>query len=60
MRNHLILIGFVVVILNEFRIAEAAVDINVNNNNFENGTLNPWFEQSKSGVKWKIENTTSS
>ena len=61
MRNHLIVIGsvvFTLVILNEFRIVEA-VDINVNNNDFESGTLNPWIELSKSGVKWKIENTTS-
>ena len=58
MRNHFISIGFVLVILNEFRIVEA-VDINVNNNDFESGTLNPWIELSKSGVKWKIENTTS-
>ena len=37
MRNHLIVIGsviFTLVILNEFRIVEA-VDINVNNNDFE-------------------------
>ena len=34
----------------------AAVDLN---NNFESGTLSPWIEQSKSVVKWKIENRTS-
>jgi hypothetical protein len=28
-------------------------------NNLENGIIFPWIEQSESGVKWRVENTTS-
>lgn len=29
------------------------------NVDFENGEIDPWIEHSDSGIKWKVENTTS-
>ena len=37
----------------------SSVDISLDNN-FESDEIDPWIEQSKFGVKWEIENTTSS
>ncbi|XP_046439696.1 uncharacterized protein LOC124190864 [Daphnia pulex] len=36
----------------------AAADVSVDNN-FENGVVKPWIDESKTAVKWKIENRNS-
>jgi hypothetical protein len=55
------LVGIVVVtfiIMNETSVI-AAAEVTVDNN-FENGVVSPWIDESKTAVKWKIENRTSS
>jgi hypothetical protein len=55
------LVGIVVVtfiIINETSVI-AAADFSADNN-FENGVVSPWIDESKTAVKWKIENRTSS
>ncbi len=56
------LVGIVVVtffIIDQISVI-AAADVSVDNNNFENGVVKPWIDESKTAVKWKIENRTSS
>ncbi|XP_046637117.1 uncharacterized protein LOC124315458 isoform X3 [Daphnia pulicaria] len=55
------LVGIVVVtffIIDQISVI-AAADVSVDNN-FENGEVSPWIDESKTAVKWKIENRTSS
>jgi hypothetical protein len=64
MENHFLpfLLGIVVVIfiiINETSVI-AAADVSEMDNNFENGVVKPWIDQSDPAVKWKIENRTSS
>jgi hypothetical protein len=63
MGNHFFtfLVGIVVVtffIIDQISVI-AAADVSVDNN-FENGVVSPWIDESKTAVKWKIENRTSS
>ncbi len=46
------------IIMNETSVI-AAAEVTVDNN-FENGVVSPWIDESKTAVKWKIENRTSS
>lgn len=46
--------------LNECKQADPKYDMHFSyDNDFEDGTLDPWVEKSKHGVEWKVENKTS-
>ncbi len=44
----------------KWKQADPKYDIHYDyDNNFESGIIFPWIEQSESGVKWRVENTSS-
>jgi hypothetical protein len=62
MENHFLpflVVVVIFIIMNETSVI-AAADVSEDNNNFENGVVKPWIDQSDPAVKWKIENRTSS
>ncbi|XP_046438244.1 uncharacterized protein LOC124189817 [Daphnia pulex] len=62
MENHFLpflVVVVIFIIMNETSVI-AAADVSVmDNNNFENGVVKPWIDQSDPAVKWKIENRNS-